>query len=133
MDTNTIDTVQTTTKIKRAYIPTKIELVVSYTKRQVRLTTVQKKQCKIYVVTVGRKIRIEYDTLKDAEASYKAHRIEAAVIHYFDKLGISLSNDELRALGAEAQKWQGEIVDCVAIMINLLEQLLTKKRVLVKH
>ena len=141
MNTNTIDTVQTTTKIKRAYAPIKIDEAIAHAKRYVTMRHYQKDQRKNGEIVVRRGtyevryggLRLAFDTLEHARAAHKAYKIERAVIQYFAKLDVSLDAKELAALRTESQKWQGEIIDCVTIMISLLEQLLAKKRVLVKH
>ena len=46
MNTNTIDTVPTTTKIKRAYIPTKIDEAIAHAKRYVTMRHYEKDQRK---------------------------------------------------------------------------------------
>ena len=141
MDTNTIDTVQTTTKIKRAYAPIKIDEAIAHAKRYVTMRYYQKDQRKngeivvrkgTYEVRYGG-LRLAFTTLEHARAAHKAYQIERAVIQYFARLDMSLDKKELAALRTESQKWQGAIKECVAIMINLLEQLLTKKNVIVKH
>ena len=140
MNTNTIDTVPTP-KVKRAYIPTKIDEAIAHAKRYVTMRHYEKDQRKngeivvrkgTYEVRYGN-TRMQYIELEHARAAHKAYQIERAVIQYFAKLDIAFNKKELAALRTESQKWQGAIKECVAIMINLLEQLLTKKNVIVKH
>ena len=140
MDTNTIDSLPTT-KIKQISAPTKIDDVTAWAKRYVTMRHYEKDQRKngeivvkkgTYEVRYGN-TRMQYIELEHARAAHKAYQIERAVIQYFAKLDIAFNKRELAALRTEAQKWQGGIKECVAIMINLFEQLLTKKRVLVKH
>lgn len=140
MNTNTIDTVPTP-KVKRAYTPTKIDDVTAWAKRYVTMRHYEKDQRKngeivvrkgTYEVRYGN-TRMQYIELEHARAAHKAYQIERAVIQYFAKLNIAFNKKELAALRTEAQKWQGGIKECVAIMISLLEQLLTKKRVIMKH
>ena len=140
MDTNTIDSLPTT-KIKQINAPTKIDDVTAWAKRYVTMRHYEKDQRKngeivvkkgTYEVRYGG-LRLAFTTLEHARAAHKAYQIERAVIQYFARLDMSLDKKELAALRTEAQKWQGEIIDCVTIMISLLEQLLAKKRVIMKH
>ena len=136
-----MDTVQTTTKIKQINAPTKIDEAIAHAKRYVTMRYYQKDQRKngeivvrkgTYEVRYGG-LRMQYIELEHARAAHKAYQIERAVIQYFARLDIAFNKRELAALRTEAQKWQDGIKECVAIMINLLEQLLTKKNVIVKH
>ena len=135
-----MDTVQTTTN-RRIYVPTKIDEAIAHAKRYVTMRHYEKDQRKNgeivvragdYEVRYGG-LRLAFTTLEHARAAHKAYQIERAVIQYFARLDMSLDKKELAALRTEAQKWQGEIIDCVTIMISLLEQLLAKKRVIMKH
>lgn len=135
-----MDTVQTTTN-RRIYVPTKIDEAIAHAKRYVTMRHYQKPQRKNgkqvvragdYEVRYGG-LRLAFTTLEHARAAHKAYQIERAVIQYFARLDMSLDKKELAALRTEAQKWQGEIIDCVTTMISLLEQLLAKKRVIMKH
>ena len=135
-----MDTVQTTTN-RRIYVPTKIDEAIAHAKRYVTMRHYEKDQRKNgeivvragdYEVRYGG-LRLAFTTLEHARAAHKSYQIERAVIQYFAKLDIAFNKRELAALRTESQKWQGAIKDCVAIMINLFEQLLTKKNVILKH